>query len=114
MVCNESKEVLLLKKTKMRRELFELIYLLLEEKKLFINPDFNGHDVCSFFPLEKTSIDKIVIEEFGCSVDTIISLFRIQYARKLLYEGFDYENVWKYSGFKSKRIMMKAFYRVVV
>jgi len=72
-----------------------------------------------YFPEKKLSLkstdgEKIVFEEYGCSVDTLISLFRVQHARKLLQEGFCYENVWKYSGFKSKRVMIKAIYRVVV
>jgi len=101
-------------KKKMRKDFLEFIYLLLEEKKLFLNPEFNRYDICSFFCNGVFPGEKIVFEEYGCSVDALISIFRVQHARKLLQEGFCYENVWKYSGFKSKRVMIKAIYRVVV
>lgn len=98
----------------MKNVLFELIYLLLDEKRLFLNPGFSGKDISGhFFPGASVG-ESIVIEEFGCSLNDLISHYRLQYARNLLAEGFGFEDVWRYSGFKSKRLMTKALSRVVV
>lgn len=98
----------------MKKVLFELIYLLLDEKRLFLNPGFSGKDITAhFFPGESVG-ESLILEEFGCSMNDLISYYRLQHARNLLVEGFGFEVVWRYSGFKSKRLMIKALSRVVV
>lgn len=97
----------------MKNEVMKKLYSLLEEKRVFISRRNSPAKLARAAGVSRKELEEIVFDSTGMSLYLVLELYRIQNARELLVQGFDYETVWTLSGFASGREMERALEAIV-
>lgn len=87
---------------------------ILEEKKAYLEKDMSAGLLAIRLGIKQKKLERIIMVAFGLSLDSLIDMFRIVYARTLLKSGTPYEYIWHLSGFSSLEHMETAFECIVV
>ncbi len=86
----------------------------LEEKKAYLKKDMSAGLLADRLGIKQKKLERIIMVAFGLSLDNLIDMFRIVYARVLLKNGTPYDDLWHLSGFDSLEHMETAFECIVV
>jgi len=97
----------------MENEVNRKLYALLEENKVFKNRESTPARLAKAIGISQKELEKTVFESTGITLSLVLELYRIQNARELLIQGFDYETVCTLSGFPSRGAMERAFEVIV-
>lgn len=87
---------------------------ILEEKKAYLEKDMSAELLAISLGIKQKKLERTIMAAFGLSLDSLIDMFRIVYARALLKNGTPYEDLWHLSGFGSLEHMETAFECIVV
>ncbi len=81
------------------------------EKMIFRNPDLKIWDVCNMLGTNRTYVSKIINNHFNRNFCNHVNYYRVEYAKKLLYENrrLTNEEVADLSGFGSVNSLYRAF-----
>lgn len=91
----------------------EMLMFFMEEKKLYLNKDLSSQEIALLLKIKRCELNNLLYESLGINIDQMISMYRIQHARELLFMGVKYKELWKFSGFISQSSMESAFQDVV-
>ncbi len=91
-----------------------MIEWILEEKKAYLEKDMTTELIALRLGIEKRKLERTVLDMIGLSLDNVINMYRVVYARALLKSGTPYEDLWHLSGFNSHERMESAFECIVV
>jgi AraC-like DNA-binding protein len=92
----------------------ELIFELLEDKRIYLIKDINTEKISEILKKNVRYLNGILKSSIGLSIENLIVMYRVQYARELLAIGIDYEKLWDLSGFASSSDMESALESIVV
>ncbi|MFA7180720.1 MAG: hypothetical protein EOM16_01255 [Bacteroidia bacterium] len=84
------------------------------EKSVFISQSFNSNVLSCWCGCSLEELDNLLEKEYGYDSGQIIALHRAQHARFLLKNGVEYELLYKFSGFSSKKEMEMALDYIAV
>ena len=92
------------------RQLFEQW---MDEKKPYLNPDFQLNDLRAVLPMNRTYLSQFVNSEYGCSFYMLVNRYRIAEAKRLLTEQPDLkiQDIADRCGFSSRRVFSQIFTR---
>ena len=92
------------------RQLFEQW---MEEKKPYLNPDFQLNDLRAVLPMNRTYLSQFVNSEYGCSFYMLVNRYRIAEAKRLMTEQPDLkiQDIADRCGFSSRRVFSQIFTR---
>jgi len=91
----------------------ERLMFLMEDKKLYLIKDLYPYEIARLLKLKSCRLNNIMYESIGIGIEKVISMYRIQHARELLFRGVKYKELWKFSGFVSQTSLERAFQDVV-
>lgn len=80
----------------------------LMEKNIFLYKSMCPKTISLLCNCSQIILDRVLLEQLGFSTKQTIALYRVQYARELLSIGVNYNIVYKYSGFNSRKELEKA------
>jgi len=92
----------------------EQLMFLMEEKKLYLIKELSALEIARLLKIKNWELNNLLNENLGLGIEKIISMYRIQHARELLFMGVRFKEIWKFSGFVSQSSMERAFQDVVV
>ena len=84
------------------------------EKKAYLEKDMSAGLLADRLGIKQKKLERIIMVAFGLSLDRLVDMFRIVYARALLISGTPYEDLWHLSGFGSLEHMETSFECIVV
>ncbi len=92
------------------RQLFEQW---MDEKKPYLNPDFQLNDLRAVLPMNRTYLSQFVNSEYGCSFYMLVNRYRIAEAMRLMTEQPDLkiQDIADRCGFSSRRVFSQIFTR---
>ncbi len=92
------------------RQLFEQW---MDEKKPYLNPDFQLNDLRAVLPMNRTYLSQFVNSEYGCSFYMLVNRYRIAEAKRLMTEQPDLkiQDIADRCGFSSRRVFSQIFTR---
>ena len=92
------------------RKLFEQW---MDEKKPYLNPDFQLNDLRAVLPMNRTYLSQFVNSEYGCSFYMLVNRYRIAEAKRLMTEQPDLkiQDIADRCGFSSRRVFSQIFTR---
>ena len=92
------------------RQLFEQW---MDEKKPYLNPDFQLNDLRTVLPMNRTYLSQFVNSEYGCSFYMLVNRYRIAEAKRLMIEQPDLkiQDIADRCGFSSRRVFSQIFTR---
>ena len=92
------------------RQLFEQW---MDEKKPYLNPDFQLNDLRAVLPMNRTYLSQFVNSEYGCSFYMLVNRYRIAEAMRLMTELPDLkiQDIADRCGFSSRRVFSQIFTR---
>lgn len=92
------------------RQLFEQW---MDEKKPYLNPDFQLNDLRAVLPVNRTYLSQFVNSEYGCSFYMLVNRYRIAEAMRLMTEQPDLkiQDIADRCGFSSRRVFSQIFTR---
>ena len=92
------------------RQLFEQW---MDEKKPYLNPDFQLNDLRAVLPMNRTYLSQFVNSEYGCSFYMLVNRYRIAEAKRLKTEQPDLkiQDIADRCGFSSRRVFSQIFTR---
>ena len=92
------------------RQLFEQW---MDEKKPYLNPDFQLNDLRTVLPMNRTYLSQFVNSEYGCSFYMLVNRYRIAEAKRLMTEQPDLkiQDIADRCGFSSRRVFSQIFTR---
>ena len=96
------------------QDYLSMIEHILEGKKAYLEKDMSAGHLAISLGVKRKKLERIIAVTFGFSLDSLIDMFRIVYARSLLRNGTPYEDIWNLSGFDSLEHMETAFECIVV
>lgn len=87
---------------------------LINEKELFLNPNFNLEEAAKELKITKHLLSQYVNEIVGKSFSTLIKEYRVEKAKQLLetQKNYSIENLGYDSGFNSKSTFFTAFKKI--
>lgn len=91
-----------------------MIEKIMEEESVYLEKDMNAGILSLRLGIKRKKLERVISANLGLSLDRLIDIFRIVYARNLLKGGITYENIGPLSGFDSLEHMETAFERIVV
>lgn len=105
------------KNKEMDAEMLDLIrqkIVIIEEKELYLNPDFNLEEAAKELKITKHLLSQYINEVLGKSFSNLIKEYRIEKAKKLLEteKNLTYESLGYDSGFTSKSTFFTAFKKI--
>ncbi|MEI7594692.1 MAG: AraC family transcriptional regulator [Bacteroidota bacterium] len=116
LISEENIDTLLTENTldeKRNAELFIRILALIENDKLYLNPDLTIVDLSFLLKINTKSISQCIKQEYKNNFSSFINSYRIDYAKNLLIsksqENITIEGIAKMSGFKSKSVFNPFF-----
>ncbi|HON55263.1 MAG TPA: hypothetical protein PLG03_06915 [Bacteroidales bacterium] len=87
---------------------------LFENRKIYLKSEITPSLIADLLKIKRRRLEGIVNNSFGLSIDNIVNMYRLQYARQLLISGEKYDSLWEKSGFSSRVDMERAFENIVV
>lgn len=84
------------------------LFCSLMEKKIFLTRGITPKNLAELCNCKLSFLNRCLYKQLGFSVEQIISLYKVGYARELLSIGVGYEFACKYSGFNSIKELEKA------
>lgn len=91
----------------------EQLMFLMEDKKLYLIKNLYPYEIARLLKLKSCRLNNLLYESLGIGIEKLISMYRIQHARELLFMGVRYKELWKFSGFISQTSLERAFQDVV-
>lgn len=96
------------------QELVASLHKLLEEDKVFLQPDIRIDDVARMIYTNRTYITRMMRQEYGLTFIEYVNVARIQHSQHLLYSyNMTLEEVAIKSGFQSTSNYCRAFKRLI-
>ena len=85
----------------------------MDEKKPYLNPDFQLNDLRAVLPMNRTYLSQFVNSEYGCSFYMLVNRYRIAEAKRLMTEQPDLkiQDIADRCGFSSRRVFSQIFTR---
>ncbi|WJS93688.1 helix-turn-helix domain-containing protein [Flavobacterium johnsoniae] len=96
------------------RDLIGQKIVIIEEKELYLNPDFSLEEAAKELKITKHLLSQYINEILGKSFSNLIKEYRIEKAKKLLEteKNLTYESLGYDSGFTSKSTFFTAFKKI--
>lgn len=98
---------------KTKSELLQKLNKLMENEKLFTNPEMSLSEIAKILETNTSYISHIVNQEYNLNFSNYINRFRIQEAKRIIQTDlnhiYTFEGIAKDSGFKSKSAFNNAF-----
>ncbi len=86
---------------------------LLEDEKIYLNPDLSLSNLATSLNTNKTNLSKLINSNYGQNFNNLINSYRVKEAKKMLadpeYHNYTIEAIAEMTGFKSKSAFHKAF-----
>jgi len=96
-------------------ELMQRISLLMEEEKLFLNPNLKESDISERFGVHRNYVSECINKLQGCTFPQFLANYRIAYAQQLMrsHPKMTIAAISMESGFASERSFYRTFRQVV-
>ena len=101
-------------KIKHAQDYLSMIEWILEEKQVYLEKDMITELIALRLGIEQRKLKRAVLDTVGLSLDNLIDMYRVVYAKTLFKNGVPYDDLWTLSGFKSLERMESAFECIVV
>ena len=85
----------------------------LMEMSLYLSPSVNRVCIAKLCCCSPGILDQCLKEEFGYTSMEIVALCRLQFAQSLMVMGAGYNDLYRYSGFSSRKEMERALKYIV-
>lgn len=96
------------------KQLIASLHKILEEDKVFLQPDIHIDDVARMLLTNRTYVTRMMRQEYGLTFIEYVNIARIQYSQKLLYSSdMTLDEVAEKSGFQSTSNYCRAFKRYI-
>lgn len=102
------------KQVTQNKELIANLHKVLEEDKVFLQPEIHIDDVAKMLLTNRTYITRLMRQEYGLTFIEYVNVARIQYSQSLLYtSNMTLDEIAEKSGFQSTSNYCRAFKRYI-
>jgi len=101
----------------MKAKIAEDIKKLMQEKKIYLNPELSLYDLANELDIHKNYLSHIINDVFGMNFFNFINTYRIEHAKHMLadkqFDNFTIEGIAQSSGFKTRNVFYPIFKKIV-